>query len=97
MIVCINFMGCDFIADIDYRVTSYGCDAQTYGPPENCYPAEPLEWEINSIVLSRDETLSAEQHKLFNALSGLPAVKEAILENICENGPTEPDYRGDEN
>jgi hypothetical protein len=27
-------------AEIDYCVTSYGCPAQTYGPPENCYPAE---------------------------------------------------------
>lgn len=38
---------------IDYRihfeVTSPGCPAQTFGPPENCYPAEGPEWEITGI------------------------------------------------
>lgn len=24
-----------------------GCEAQTYGPAERCYPAEPAEWEFD--------------------------------------------------
>lgn len=64
MIIGLTFMGFDFIADVDYRVTSYGCPAQTYGPPESCYPEEGPEWEIESIVLSRDIPLNAEQHRL---------------------------------
>jgi hypothetical protein len=31
---------------VRYRVTSWGCAAQTYGPPEDCYPAEPIEIEV---------------------------------------------------
>lgn len=38
---------------VDYRihfeVTSPGHAAQTYGPPERCYPAEAPEWEITGI------------------------------------------------
>lgn len=35
---------------VEYRVTSWGCSAQTYGPPENCYPAEPMEIEVVGAV-----------------------------------------------
>ena len=51
----LDMMGFEWVVEIDYRVTSYGCPAQTYGPPENCYPAEGPEWEIESITLYRDE------------------------------------------
>lgn len=30
---------------VEYTITG-GCAAQTYGPPEDCYPAEPPEVEI---------------------------------------------------
>lgn len=35
---------------VEYRISSPGCPAQTYGPPENCYPAEPTEIEIVGAV-----------------------------------------------
>ena len=31
---------------IEVEVYSWGCAAQTYGPPENCWPAEPMELGI---------------------------------------------------
>ncbi len=112
MIVGLTFMGFDFIADVDYKVTSYGCDAQTYGPPENCYPAEPPEWEINSIVLYREELLTKEQHRLFDrghrftpgfeatgALFDVLANLDAINDAICEEICMDgpPDYSDDDN
>jgi hypothetical protein len=35
---------------VEYRVTALGTPGQYYGPPENCYPAEPMEIEIVSVV-----------------------------------------------
>lgn len=35
-------------ADVDFRP---GVPAKTYGPPENCWPAEPAEIEINGVTL----------------------------------------------
>lgn len=34
---------------IHFEVTSPGCPAKTYGPPEDCFPAEAPEWEITGI------------------------------------------------
>src|SRR5882762_3074933 len=31
---------------VRYRVTSWGCEARTYGDPDACYPAEPVELEV---------------------------------------------------
>lgn len=54
---------------VEYSVSSWGCDAQTYGPAENCYPAEPVEIDILSVdtpfgpfVLRDDEVAEVEQH-----------------------------------
>lgn len=103
MIVGLTFMGEDFVADIDYRVLSWGCDAQTYGPPENCYPAEPPEFEIDRIRLYRDVPLTAEERRrkviktpifeatgaLFDVLSEL--FDEELLMDAYENAPAQ-DY-----
>jgi len=32
--------------EVEIEVLSWGCAAQTYGPPEKCYPAEPMECEV---------------------------------------------------
>jgi hypothetical protein len=32
--------------EVEIKVWSWGCAAQTYGPPESCYPAEPPEAEV---------------------------------------------------
>jgi hypothetical protein len=34
---------------IHFEITSPFVPAQTYGPPERCYPSEGPEWEITSI------------------------------------------------
>jgi hypothetical protein len=60
MNIGLELMGFDFIADVDYRVTSWGSCDSWYEP------GDPMELEIDSIVLYRDEPLSAEQHKAFN-------------------------------
>jgi hypothetical protein len=93
----LNFMGEDFIAVVDYRVTSWGCPAQLYGPPENCYPAEPPEWEIDSIVLRWDRVggLGPEFEatgELFDHMNNLDKINDAICEAICSDGPPEPEY-----
>ena len=87
----ITLTGFDFIADVDYDVTSYGCPAQTYGPPENCYPAEGPEWVVNSITLYRDEGKDVETPG-FEATGMLEWVladyfADKIAEQIAENGP----------
>jgi len=50
MEICRKLRGKDCVIEFDYKVTSKGCSAQTYGPPENCYPAEPMEYEITGII-----------------------------------------------
>jgi hypothetical protein len=95
MIVYLNFMGEDFIAEVDYRVTYLGCAARTYGPPEDCYPAELPEWEIDSIFLLRDNAdkpagpAFKATGALFVVLANLDKINDKILEDIRD----EADYR----
>lgn len=37
--------------EIHYTVTSWGAEAQLYGPPEDCDPGEPLEIDVEEIYL----------------------------------------------
>ena len=46
---------CEFDAAVDIRVTSYGCPAQTYGPPENCDSGEGPEWEVEATYVEAGE------------------------------------------
>ena len=46
---------CEFEAAVDIKVTSYGCPAQTYGPPEGCYPGEGPEWEVEATYVEGQE------------------------------------------
>lgn len=86
MQIPILFMGEDFVADIDYDVTSYGHGGVA---PSLSYPGdppEPPEWDYLSIHLCRDlgggklgpEFLAT--GKLFDVL----ADDEKICERICE-------------
>lgn len=95
-----NFMGFDFIAEIEYTVTYWGCPAKTYGPPENCYPAEAPEYDIESIGIALDEPgIDSSWHEatgaLFDSLADhfAPAIETAIAE--YEPEPTEGDWWDD--
>ena len=54
MKTALSLMGEDFVVEIDYRITSRGYPAKTSGPPEDCYPAEGPEYDIESITLQRE-------------------------------------------
>jgi hypothetical protein len=84
-----NFLGEDFLAEIEYRVTHWGCDAKTYGPPEDCYPAEASEWEVESIAIwwdipGKDYPMHETTGALFNVLAKYfsSMIEEAISENL---------------
>jgi hypothetical protein len=50
---------------------SPGCAAQTYGPPENCYPAEAAEFELASIhLIDSAGNLHDISEELFKAIVG---------------------------
>lgn len=46
-------VGGDDGREIEFNIvvtcTSTGCEAQLYGPPENCYPSEAPEFELDTI------------------------------------------------
>lgn len=43
--------------EFEIAVNSWGCDAQTYGSPENCFPAEPMEVELIDAWLLEEANL----------------------------------------
>jgi hypothetical protein len=103
MIVSLTFMGFDFIADVDYRILSYGSPAHMGSLSYPGDPGDPPEWEINSIVLYRDEP--PPEHlcgitsppfeatgALFDVLANLDKINDAICEEIAERGREPPDY-----
>jgi len=74
MITSLNFMGEDFIANIDYTVTSLPRPAiidYNYGGE----PAEGPEWEVNSIHLLQD--FPGYQGPAFEATG-------ALFNHLCE-------------
>lgn len=65
---------------VELEVVSWGAPARTYGPPENCSPAEPMEFDFigardaegNPVALTEDE------------------IEKAISQ--AEEDPPEPDW-----
>jgi hypothetical protein len=106
MIVGLTFMGFDFCADIDYRVTSYGSPAHMGSLSYPGDPGDPPEWEITSIWLYRDAPMTAAELQgklittpifvatgaLFDCLANLDKINDAICEEIDSDGPPEPDF-----
>jgi hypothetical protein len=103
MIVSLTFMGFDFIADVDYRILSYGSPAHMGSLSYPGDPGDPPEWEINSIVLYRD--VPPPEHlcgitsppfeatgALFDCLANLDKINDAICQEIAERGREPPDY-----
>ena len=94
-----TFRGKDCVIEFDYKITNKGCSAQTYGPPENCYPAEPMEYEITTIYSVCEDLLgpsigqdmkitAAERDELMEWLE----TDEKVYEKISKH---EPDYNDD--
>jgi hypothetical protein len=107
MIVGLTFMGFDFCAEVGYRVTNYGSPAHMGSLSYPGDPGDPPEWEIESIVLYRDEP--PPEHlcgitsppfeatgALFDALANFDKINDAICEEIDSDGPPEPDDRDDD-
>ncbi len=85
----VTLMGFDFLCVAEVSITYEGCPARTYGPPEDCYPAEDPEWQVLSITLERDEagwfgpTFEA-TGKLFCVLEENPDLQDAIYEAVTD-------------
>lgn len=85
-----TLMGHDFTADIEFRVTYWGCEARTYGPPEDCYPAEAPEYEVESIGIALDEPgIDYPYHEATGAFldSLIARFDDAICEAIVNHDP----------
>lgn len=75
--------------EVEIAVHSWGCSAQTYGPPESCYPAEGAEVEIiDAWLLSDADKVNAPRITLTDTES------QRIETDFIEN-PPEPDYGDD--
>lgn len=74
---------------VEIAVSSWGCAAQTYGPPESCDPGEPMEVEIVDAWLLADADKADAPR-----LTLTDAERERIELEFMEN-PPEPDYGDD--
>lgn len=98
MIICRKFRGKDCVIEFDYKITNGGCHAQTYGPPENCYPAEPMEYEITTIYSVRDDVLGETRPELVLTEAERAEIMEwletdeKVYEQIAGHEPDYPDY-----
>lgn len=105
MDVPLNFMGEDFVADVDYDVTSYGTPAHMGSLSYPGDPGDPPEFEILSITLRRDlpgrtnESMRFVYPRapefeatgaLFDCLCENEKITDAICEAIVTDGP--PDF-----
>ena len=101
-IIVNDFLICEFDAAIDVNVVSYGCPAQTSGPPEYCYPAESPEWEIEATYVEVKE--KNEQGEFVSKLIECPGEllifmtqyteREEFQDKVCclINEDDSPDY-----
>lgn len=86
MRILLNFMGEEFVAEVDYRVTFWGELASRDDPG-----AGP-EWEIDSIYLYRDVSFFEPEPPWFEAtgalfcvLANLEKINDAICESVYED------------
>jgi hypothetical protein len=73
------------LGEVEVEVTveyhySPGSPGKTYGPPENCYPPEEAEAEVEQVYLTSDETKTDIMPQL------TAAVIEMLFEQACEAG-----------
>ncbi len=91
--VCLSILDADFVAEIEYRITSRG--APETGPTYSCggQPAEPPEWDIEDVqlreyhprpLLAANPLLDVPKW-LFELISEHDKVSEAIYEAIWKD------------
>jgi hypothetical protein len=77
--------------EIEIRITyeyTPGCPAQTYGPADNCYPAEAAEIEVIEIM-NTDTGEKIEYHDL--SLEQQENIRSQIRDNHEEDDGPDPD------
>ena len=85
--------------EIEYSVSSWGCDAQVSGPPESCYPAEGIEIEFEGATMTAPPWVLGKYP--YNEMPfALTDAERWKIEEWIQMNPPEPDYpeyeRGDE-
>lgn len=58
----IEILGQEYLVEYNYEITSEGCPAQISGPPENCYPAESMEFDLFDITLWTTKWVESPPH-----------------------------------
>lgn len=75
---------------LTFECVTRGCPAQLYGPPENCYPEEAAEFELDSVHLLDDEgnpvEISEEVLKAFVGGDAFKRMIEAAETEAMESG-----------
>jgi len=85
--VSVFIHNCDFELIVTGDYTS-GSDGRTYGPPEDCYPGYPSEFDIEHCNIMMSKTESFDLTRLPEAFFGPKVVEEisnACLEKIEES------------
>jgi hypothetical protein len=103
MQVYLEFMGFDFIADVDWVLTHKGSPPTggLNGPPENYDPGSDPEWDISTIHLQRELPMGKlgpafqATGELFKTLSRLREIDDEILAYIENHGTDEDSYEPD--
>ena len=70
---------------VEIAVNSWGCAAQTYGPAESCFDAEPMEVEITDAWI---ETGAEDAPKV----TLTDAERQRFEQAFCEDPPEADDY-----
>lgn len=76
--------------EVEFHISSWGSPGQYSGPPERCYPSEPMEgWIIDAWVAASPWAAGRYPHDAMPfALTDLE--RERIEEHIICNEPPEP-------
>lgn len=75
----IEFEGKEVEVEVEYRYNP-GMPGKTYGPPEDCYPDEPAECEVEQIFLKGDATKTDIMPKMTTEQI------ESVFEQACSVG-----------
>ena len=86
-----DMMGFDWVAEVEYKVTSWGRAPSWYDP------GDPIEIEVSEIWISLDKgkNISTPSFQATGALFDTiyDRIEEELYETVSTNGP--PDYDGD--